>query len=107
MMNWLLVAVLVVVGGSPLRICTCLHEDEPVLAAAGDAPHPHCDCPVVKPVQKLPAAVVDVPVDSHVEQFVPAIEAILVDADAADFRLLPVPEPPSTPRYVTLRALRN
>ena len=107
MLQWLLISLLVLAGANPFRICTCLHEDEPLVSAAGEEPHPDCDCPVIKPVQKLPANSTTVVVDAQFDHQPAAIEPTPVDTLAVDSASVSHRQLSSTPLYVTLRTLRN
>jgi hypothetical protein len=108
MFQWMLIAFLVLAGANPLRICTCLDEDEPLVSVVGEEPHPHCDCPVIKPVQKLPATPAAVAADSQFDYLLASGDPILVDAHAVDSVSAGLHRHPSaTPLYVTLRTLRN
>ncbi|MFO0806300.1 MAG: hypothetical protein U0791_24615 [Gemmataceae bacterium] len=97
-----------IAGPNPLRICTCLDHDEPLLGAAGDDHPEGCDCPVFQPVAKLTAPPAAVPVDSTVSFLFEPAEP----TDTASHSVSAVPfefasHAPSVPLYVALRTLRN
>lgn len=108
MMARLLIAMLVLAGANPLRICTCFAEDEPMLSIPCGDDHPGCHCPILKPVEKLTLAPIAVPADGPCLDCIPAFEPVLIDLDATDPAQLDAHDPPpTTPLYVTLRTLRN
>lgn len=109
MLARVLIALLAIAGPNPLRICTCMDHDEPLLGAACDSHHPEgCDCPVFQPVAKQTAPPVAAPDASQFAFLLPldgSTEPANHTSSACSFEL--AAHATAVPLYVTLRTLRN
>jgi hypothetical protein len=117
-----LLAVLTLVGAVPLRVCTCgaAHAHVETLPATPaehsdhaddcDPVHHDDDCGVHEPratmCEAVPVAAADAPADHAVAPI--AFEPAAFAAALAPLAIEPrSPDPPTTPLYISFRALRN